>query len=737
MIVDPDGAVRALESLQEKRALFGFEQLWFYKAQAGVVVQAQRPDWVVRLGPRQIRLTGKVFDTEVAQSVEFFPGQSPGIIRRLAMRNLGQGQVKLRVLELHDPTAAHFDTSGRWGALGVNAFNRESHVAMDEVSDPPSARVVGASPTPSKIYMTISRGRAQEIISSWEIPEATAGMSGQVLVFSGHELDLAPGESRELTFASIYNPGKLEDALSYFGRLQSGEKQELIPGPVIACSDQTLTESAAWALAALQGGAYSDDILDRFEALRALTYFHPELASRTMAETKGMMRKDGSLPHSLDRSKGGALETALLLRAVATYVALSQDKKLARTWYPFAKKLASFLMASSKDYSVQTDPSLPQGWRRLLGRGYPTGEIPEVALAVAGALEGMSQLGRMVSRSDDAGKFLERSKLITEHVRRKLIDDRGFLSLCRDSAGRLRSDETADMAVAAYRHPFMASAEQAAAHRLLEKDFDSPYGPRSVPNSNQVYFNSAYGDGQLGGVWTRASLAHALICYRGGLAGMGSLALTKVSRLIVDDATKVGGSPGVFPKWVDVDGRELRDGEPDPVAAARFLEVLLEGELGLPEGAEKAALAPASASTLGWLLVADFWVGEPASVFLGRGSGKPHVFFSGARLDSKVGVKFAKWERIEVPQRGVQVVSFSNPGQVICLGNTTGSQLRFAVSFPPKAAELTKRLSTPLEEYDPSKGSWTKTGSIRVSPAMNFEATLEPNGWKVYRISTP
>jgi hypothetical protein len=136
-------------------------------------------------------------------------------------------------------------------------------------------------------------------------------------------------------------------------------------------------------------------------------------------------------------------------------------------------------------------------------------------------------------------------------------------------------------------------------------------------------------------------------------------------------------------------------------------------------------------------MAADIWAGDPACVFLGRGGGKPHLFFSGAKAESKVGTRFAKGERLEVPTRGAYALLFHTPGQVICIGNGTPSQVRFTVSFPPKAAELSKHLSTSLEAYEPSKGSWVKVGSLRVSPTMSFEATIEPNDWKAYRVSTP
>jgi len=739
VVLDPDGSVRSFDSLQERRALFGFEQVWFYKIQAGIVVHAQRPDWAIRATPRSAQLTGKVFDgVEVAQSLEFYRGQSLGFLRRLRLRNGGPAQIKLRMIEVLDPSAAHFGGTGRrWGSLGVNAFSRESHVAMDEVSDPPSARVVGASPSPSRIYMTASRSRAQELVTAGELPEATAGMSGQVLVLLSHDFELNPGEGKDLLLASLYNAGKLEEALSDFGRIQSGEKQPYAVRTFIATSDPAVTEACAWAISTIESGSYTEDPLERFETLPALSLVDSTSTRRVISESKATIRKDGSIPHSMEPSKPGVLETSLLLKGVSTYVALTQDKKLARADYPTVKKLASFLIASSKDFRVEPDSALPQGWRRCMGRGYPTGEIPEVSLAVASALEAASQVARMVSKADDAGRFRERSEMISEQVRKRLVDERGFLALCRDSAGKLRTDETIDMAVAAYRHPFMNSAELAAAHRLLEKDFDTKYGPRCVPTTNQVYFNASYGEGQLGAVWPRAVLSDALVCYRAGLAGIGSLTLLKVARLVADDVVKLGGAPGMFPRWVDVESAEAHGDEPDAVGAARFIEVVFEGELGLPGGAEGASFTPAPSSGLSWIMASDIWLGDPACVFMGRGGGRAHLFFSGAKAESKAGTKFAKGERLEIPVKGVFGVTFYSPGQIICIGNCTPSQVRFTVAFAPKSAELLKHLSCALEVYDSARGTWTKSGSIRVSPTMSFEATVEPNDWKAYRVSTP
>ena len=735
--MDPDGSVSSFYSLKERRALFGLEQLWLYKVQAGIVVPAQRVEWTFRAEPGRVMAAGEAFGAEVQQTVEFFRGASCGFVRTASFRNASRGPLRLRVLELADPTAAHFGPPDRWGAMGVNAFNRGSHVAMDEVSDPASARVVGASPAPSRFYMTSSRARAQDVLSSGELPEGTAGMSGQTLVLSCHELELGPGESRDLAFTSVYSAGKLEDALADFARNRSGESGARADVPWMSCSDQAVAQAASWALTQAQAGAYSEDLLDRAEVLPALTWFSPDLAAEAIAGVKSLVRRDGALPHSLDRSKPGLLESALLLRATAAYLALSQDKKLARAHYPTVKKLAGALMGRSEGATVETDPDLPQGWRRRLGRGYPTGEIPELSLALSGALEAASKVSRLVGKPGDAGKFLERSRMVAERVRATLLDERGSLSLCRDASGRLRTDETIDMAVAAFRHPFMAPAEQAAAHRLFEKDFDTPYGPRTVPTSNSVYFNGSYGEGELGGVWTRAALAHAVLCYRVGLGGLGGSQVSKVARLVDDGYQKLGGAPGSFPYWIDADGKTVGGAGSDPVAAARFLEALMAGELGLPEGAEKASLDPPHASSLGWLAVSGFWAGDRSTAFVGRGAGGPRVFYSGAKLECKGGTGFGKSERVDVLHGGVSALSFHTPGQVICLGSSVPAPTKFTVSFSPRAAELARRLSTPLEAYDPVKGTWNRLGSLRVSASMSFEASLEAGGWKAYRVSTP
>jgi hypothetical protein len=146
-------------------------------------------------------------------------------------------------------------------------------------------------------------------------------------------------------------------------------------------------------------------------------------------------------------------------------------------------------------------------------------------------------------------------------------------------------------------------------------------------------------------------------------------------------------------------------------------------------------LSPSPSSAIGWVLVSNLWLGERASIFLGRAGGKATVFASPAALETREGLVFAKSDSLEPPARGVSAITFYNPGQVVCLGNSGPSAVRGTVTFSPRASELSTRLTTSLEAYDLARGTWSKVGSLRVLPKMTFEASLGPGEWKAFRLT--
>jgi len=738
LVVDADAGVRYYDSLTESRALFGRDQAYFYKVQAGVVVWAQKPEWVVSVSPTFASFTTRIFGyIDVAQSLEFSPPPSVGFTRKLKLRNAGDASIRLRIMGLSDPTFAHFrDSNAPWGSLGLNAFNRESHIVIDEISEPHPARVVGSIPAPARFYMTTSRVRASELLLAGDLSESTAGMSGQVLVLALHEFDLVPGETKEILGVSLYSPSRLEDVLSEFRNLESPQRISQKAEPMFFCSSTRLSEAFSWAAASLEGAQFEKELLDRMELFVGSGYVRPDSPKLIFDATRGLVDRAGFVPHSLAGSRPGILETTLFLTGVSTDLILRSDKKAARAYYPILRRMGIAIAEHAKGGILQLDSDLPQGWRRRIGRGYPSGEVPEVSLAASKALLELSRLSRLIGKGEDAAQFREKSELILDSVGKRLIDERGFLGLSFDPSGRLRTDETLDMVVSCYRNPALRSAASSGVHRMLEKDFETEYGPRTVPTSNWMYFNSAYGEGQLGGYWTRGAMAFICLAYAAGLPGIGSLSLEKASKLVTEESLKLWGAPGEFPYWVDIEGKRSHGERSDPVAGARFVQAVVEGEFGFSaSGSGAPTFSPPQTSSLKWAMAIDLWVGEKISIFVGRSGNKAFVFGACQRASIPEGQKFAKSERVEILTRGVHGISFHGPGQIVCVGNSTQAPLRTRITFSGRSAGLAKRLSTNVEEFNPKGESWNKTGNLRVSPTMTFDAQIPSGDWKVFRVS--
>jgi hypothetical protein len=736
--IDPDGSVRHLESLAEGRLLFGREQLHIYRRQGGALVQAPKHEWRISSTIAGASFTSRPFDSiEVSLSVRLLRARSSGYSRRVSLRNLSSSPAKVHLVALADPTTAHFrDRSYGWGSIGVNAFNRTSHVAIDEVVEPSSSRVIGARPAPKILYMTSDKLKALDLIERGELPEQTAGMSGQVIVLAEHEFDLQPGGTAEVSYVSLYNSSKLEVALGDLGSFFEAGAVEEFGGPWFACSSPHVTSGFVWALGGLEGVELERDQLDRLESLRGLAFVSPESAKAIIETSRTSLTGAGSLPHSLDLRRPGVLETSIFLDGASRLLLLSGDKKYARSVFPALRRAANFLVECAHDGVIKLDPSLPQGWRRRIGKGYPAGEIPEVSLSVAGALAQAASVASRIGRAQESAKYREKSIVITASVRKRLVDEKGFLALSLDDAGRLRSEETVDQAVASYRHRFDKAVSASLVHRMLERDFDTGLGPRTLPSSNRLIFNPSYGEGQLGGYWTRAALAHTVLAYVSGFGGTGSLELEAIGKMASSDYARYGSAPGDFPYWIDPGKREARSQGSDPVAAARYVEAMVAGDLGISPGPNGVVLDPSVSSSLKWVAGGDLLPERRLHAFVGRAGGRAFSFVCGASPQGANDMEFAGAEKAGAEDSRISAVSLFGPGQVVCVGNSSEASVRTLVRFGPRDPGLSKKLTAGLEELDAQTGSWRKVSAIKVLPSMSFELSLGAGEWKVFKVSS-
>ncbi len=492
---------------------------------------------------------------------------------------------------------------------------------------------------------------------------------------SQHDVDLPPGGSHEVVTASLYHGSSLESVLSEFkdGIAGVGDAPRDRLGPLFRCSSPPVNFAYAWAKASLDSLEREPYSLDRISAGFGLGFLRPALFEEEFGSSKGSMRRDGLLPHS-SSDRGGPMETSLFVINACSYLGLKGDRKLARKWYPALRKAGNALRAAAQGGLISTQPGSPDGWRRRLGSGYPTGHVSEVNMVAARALSELSSLSRSLSKPDESSGFRDASARILESVGERLKEvETGNLALNLDPKGRLHSEVTVDQAVAlSYSGPD-ANLGSSTVHRLLEKDFETGYGPRTVSLANALYYSPVYGDGQLGGCWTRGSLALAILSYTSGHPALGSAQLEKVAALVNSDCERMGGVPGEFPYWFDPEKRQIESLGSDPVAASRFVETLLTGEAGMTVSPEGPTLRVARGSRLGWFSLRGFRIGGDGSLFVGRTQSQALIVSSYEKTQVEGSVKLPRSEPLEVSPSIECLLFWDQSSLLVCLGNASGS----------------------------------------------------------------
>lgn len=736
--VEPDGAVSSLHSTRYGKLLFGRGEVESFKIQSGIIIPLRPRELAVTISPQQLVFSSRGQEQAgAAHSLVLSGERSTGYLRTSRFTNRSDAPLKLRVLTMHDPTTLNFRTDGDpGGEIGLNAFNRGDHVVMDDVGDTTGVRVVRFSPRPGAIYLSRSKQRALDVLASGELPESVAGMSGSILVLSQHDAELPPGGAFELAVESLYHESSLETLLSEQGSRPPGYRVALArPSPVFSCSSGSVGFSNAWAAAALGAAERTGDLLDRVSMGPGLSLLRPEYFEKEFLAFKALQRRDGLLPHSL-AERGGVLETSHFLIHSCFHLMLGGGPRLARKWYPALRKAGLALAKASSTGLIATEPGSPDGWRRRLLSGYPTGQLSEVNVTASRALSSLSDLAGSLGKEADAAAFASSASRIRRSVDERLRDiETGSLALNLDPRGRLHTEMTADQAVALSFCADDSKLGASIAQRLTEKDFETGFGPRTVSSSSALYYSPDYGEGQLGGCWTRASLSHSILAFASHLPAVGSGQLQKVSALVSTEAERMGGIPGEFPYWFDPDRRQVRSFGSDPVAASRFVEALMVGELGLGPSAGGLRFDPPETSRLGWLLLGGFWFTGGGALFLGRSHSRPLVVSS----FEKPGVRGAiVCPHAELPATSPSVAGalfWDQSSLFVCLGSTSASRLPGEVSVRLRGKPIASSLFADFAEFDQEKGEWGVAERRRLPETLDLSVELPPNSWRAYRVT--
>jgi hypothetical protein len=214
--------------------------------------------------------------------------------------------------------------------------------------------------------------------------------------------------------------------------------------------------------------------------------------------------------------------------------------------------------------------------------------------------------------------------------------------------------------------------------------------------------------------------------------------LEKITRLVESDSEKLGGIPGEFPFYLDPEKRLImRDGT-DPVAAARFVEAMLFGELGLTiRPAEALVLRPPKSSQLRWVSLHNIRLGaKGGSAFVGRANETTYLATTFPHPAAEATLVLKECERLQPPSLQSEALLFHTPYQLVCVGSSSSSPQTLIVSVPLRDKALGKALSAGLEELDQSTGRWSSVDRVRLMDKIPVRVDLKPYGWKLLKFAT-
>jgi hypothetical protein len=763
--VEPDGSSSWVHSATARKLLFGRETVEVFKIQSGVKIPVRPQDVLVRATPTGASFASRGQDKiQTAHSFRLVIGDCTGSVRSVRITNRGDAVAKLRVLTLHDPTSLNYRRErDPPGEIGVDAFNRHDQVVMDDVGDTTGVRVVGFSPRPSVIYMTKDRSRAAELLALGELPESSLGMSGSVILLTQHDFDLPPGAAAEVGSVSVYHPSSLESALTAAApRPGEGDAEAAgARGPEFASSSASMNFAFDWAKAALLAIEGEGNLAERLWSGVALALTRGDYFEKMVESVRRGVRKDGAIrysegaPASEHAERAGPVETSLYLVSVCAYLsARSHDKKLVRKWYPHVKKVGDGLAGMLADGLVSSPAESPDGWRRRLGAGFPTGHTAEVNLLATRGLRDASTIAFLAGKGSDSAKFRELSVRLLNALNEKLRDsESGVLALNVDGRGVVHKEVTIDQAVGLSFCSPDQNLASSVVHRLLEKDFETGYGPRTVAASNNLYFSTSYGEGQLGGYWTRAAISHAVLAYLTGYPSIGSAQLEKVARLVHLDAERLGGVPGEIPYWIDTERRQIVGSGSDHVAASRFIEAVVFGEAGLSLGSQGPRFKVPEASQLKWLFLHDLDLGRRGSIFVGRSATRALVVSTfgqealddssrtgGGGVTTTTSSRFPECERIGGGGGGGQaglegILFWDDDSSLLCLGNASNSAYSGPVFVTPRSRSFSTALFAQMEELKQETGLWSPVERVKLLSRLETRVELRPNSWKMLRLT--
>ena len=220
-------------------------------------------------------------------------------------------------------------------------------------------------------------------------------------------------------------------------------------------------------------------------------------------------------------------------------------------------------------------------WRNIIPYYTLDGAVTEINAEAYFALEAAAMLAAVCERRSTTGRAMPaEATALREAMLAKLFNaDTSAFVLNYDQDGNYQDNFTADEVFPVLFDVADETARIAILQRLLEPDFVTPVGLRTISTADSWYFPS-HGFGLLGGVWPDLTLWFAVALARNG-AHRHAVRFLESIYASMEAGTSRNTVPGQFGEWFDGGSLTNRGMYLSPWTGAKYLWAVAETVCGL------------------------------------------------------------------------------------------------------------------------------------------------------------
>lgn len=589
------------------------------------------------------------------------------------------------------------------------------------------------------------------------------------------DLELEPGESREVAFVPAFSTKGREDLVRICERYRDydraldetrAEYERVIGISDVITPDPVVNQGGQWSKANMLrvladypvGGicftnepGVSSNVVVRDVAwfVHGCDFVTPLASCAMLHSLARYQHENGKIVEYYNGITGRTDDyglninddTPLFILAAAHHITSTGHPNCLRELYPAMVKAANYIVSQEDDRGLvfctsrETGERGIAGWRNVIPNKNISGAVTEINSECYGALRAVADIARSTGHDVDHDYFTAKADELREAVNEHLLNPKnGTYYLNIDPDDNVHTEVTADEIFPLMFGVCDVDTARLISTRLSSPDFLTAAGLRTVPSQNPLYLSDKL-IGLEGGVWPGVTWWYAMASATTD-PGLMVRALKSSYRHYIEDPGIHNTVPGQFSEWFDGESLVNRGMRLSPWEPPRFFWALLEGAFGLDVGLSRLRVNPRIPADWRWLILRDLpyqdkWV----SFFMGCHMGGAKFYTTG-NFESDCEIEVFERDlsaSIRPLNTDTYAMAFGTGDEVvICLASTAPEKQTIAFAIDG-LFDRDRRYSVSV--YASETGDTTQVRTYTGDHLSRLSVWMETGGFSVLRVT--